>query len=190
MRTFPHKNPDENVTSPNVSEDDAILDIEFNENGTEVWLSYADLHVDAIETETWHVKKNAASKRYRIKSLSPLSTTWAQEIIRKPLASLWFGVTITGDLVVLFEQLTESTIIVNEVQPWNCSSVKHLSISSNNEQLALTMADGSLKIYSIEYLLRAIFETMKPHRSAIDQQSLKLGDTLRRVDQKVNNMKT
>lgn len=167
--------------------DDDILDVGFNGNGTELWITCKDLHITVMDTSNWYVTKNVSPGGFHIKSISRLSTSLMQDIVRQPLCSLWIGLSNERKLVFLFEKPTESTINVKTFEPWECSGVKHFTQSPDDEMLALIAADGSLKIYSVEFLLRQAFLTLQPQRTTIDQQNLELNHGMKAFDKKVHN---
>lgn len=167
--------------------DDDILDIGFNGNGTELWITCKNLHITVIDTSNWHVTKNVSPDGFHIKSISRLSTGLTKDIVRQPLNSLWIGLSNERKFVFLFEKPTESTINVKTFEPWECSGVKHFTQSPDDKMLALIAADGSLKIYSVEFLLRQAFQTLRPSRTAIDQQNLELNHGMKAFDKKVQD---
>lgn len=162
---------DEVITGEKYLPDD-ILDMEFNADGMELWLSCKDSHITVIDTKSWHVTKNVSPERYYIKSFLLLSPKFTQAVFRKRMTNVWIGLASTRELVFLLESPTESLIKINKFQPHKCRAIKRLTQSPDDKLLALILADGSLKIYSIEFLLHQIFHTFPAKNIAHGQTCL------------------
>lgn len=165
--------------------------MKFHQNGKELWLMSKNCYITVIgcDAQQWHVLKAVSPERYCVKLLSFLSTHFAQEAIRMKFNSLWIGVASTGKLVFLSENNTDSVIDLKSFLPWQCSAVKRISISPDNKLLALISADGTLKLYSIEFLLRQIFQTVEPKLTATDHDKMQLNRNLNTLDKKVMSIK-
>lgn len=106
----------------------------------------------------------------------------------RPLNSLCIGLpkNMPG-LVLLSEKTTENTINFNRFMPWNCNSsiVKRLSLSPDAKWMALILADGSLKLYSLEFMLQQAFQTLQPRPVTIDRDCVRLHKHLDAFDKEV-----
>lgn len=164
-----------------------FLDMKFHQNGKELWLMSKNCYITVIGcgAKQWHVLKAVSPERYYVKMSSFLSTDFAEEAIRMKFNSLWIGVSSTGKLVFLSENNTDGVIDLKSFLPWQCSAVKRFSISPDNKLLALISSDGTLKLYSIEFLLRQIFQTIQPKLTAIDHEKIQLNRNLNTLDSKV-----
>lgn len=166
--------------------DDIISDMEFNSDGTELWLSCKDSHITVIETNQWHVVKNVSPDSFYIKTLIRLSASMAQDIFRRTLKNLYIGAANTDKLVFLTEDDVRGTIDLKPFIPWKCSSVKRLSCSPDNKILTVILRDGTLKLYSMEFLLRQVFQRLTPQRTPLEQTCSEMTQNLNGFDKQVS----
>lgn len=138
-----------------------FMDMQFHQNGGELWLMSKNSYITVIDAQQWFVKKSVSSdERYHIKMSPFVSTTLAQEIIRESFNSLWIGMTNTKKLVFMSGSNGDNVIDMKPFLPWKCTAVKRFALSPDNKLLALISTDGTLKLYSIEFMLRQIFQTV------------------------------
>lgn len=172
------------------SNESTLLDMKFHENGTELWLMSKNSHIIVIDTQQFHVTKVVSSPdRYHVKKLSFVSSAFAQDVIHKssslPFRSICIGATSTKELVFLAETNTNNAIDFKSFLPWKCAAVKHFLISPNSKLLAIITGDGTLKLYSIEFMLRQIYYTMQPKIITTDHVNTQLNGSSYTLDKKV-----
>lgn len=167
-----------------------LLDMKFHENGNELWLMSRNSHIIVIDTQQWHVTKAVSSpERYHVKMSSFVSSAFAQDVIHKPsplpFRSICIGATSTKELVFLTETNTNNAIDFKSFLPWKCAAVKRFRLSPNSKLLAVIAVDGTLKLYSFEFILRQIFYTAQPKFSATDPANMQLDASSNTLHKKV-----
>ncbi|XP_055316276.1 TBC1 domain family member 31 [Sitodiplosis mosellana] len=188
---FKHSDLNNNkiMDKKNAAMDIIFLDMKFHENGNELWLMSKNSYIIVIDAQQWHVIKAVSPEKYHVKMSSFVSCALAQEVIHKSLSSsfhsLCIGLTSTKKLVFLSESNTNDSIDFKPFLPWKCAAVKRFSLSPNSKLLALISVDGSFKLYSIEFMLLQIFQTVQPKITAINHENMQLNQSLNALDKKV-----
>lgn len=178
---------DDIVGRKNAENEAALLDMKFHDNGNELWVMSKNLHIIVFDTQQWHITKAASSPdRYYVKMSSFVSSAFVQNVIHKSsslsLRSICIGATSSKKLVFLTETDENHAIDFKSFLPWKCVGVKRFVVSPNSELLALIAVDGTLKLYSIEFILRHnVFYTMPPKISTIDHVNKELSTLDRKV---------
>lgn len=160
----------------------------FNENGTELWISCKDSSLILIGTNDWYVTRCVSPEEYPITQFKMLSTTEIPSTYRKSLANLSIGQTDTTDKLSFLAECTRTgTINVQLFTPWKCSTIKRFTCSPDSKLLAVIQTDGTLKLYSMEFLVRQAFQMIfKPEPSEIDQTCSMITDNLNEFDANVS----
>lgn len=161
--------------------------MKFSSNGTELWLSCKDSYLIVIDTNDWHVTKNVAPEEFPITQLQMLSTDQIQSILHKTVTNFSIGQTnATDKLTFLTESPKDGTIAVDSFTPWECSSIKRFTCSPDSKILAVIQNDGTLKLYSMEFLIRQVFQTkFAPQSTGFDQTCSKITENLNTFDKNV-----
>lgn len=163
--------------------------MKFNSNGSELWLSCTDAYLIVIDTNDWHIIKNVAPEEFSITQLQMLATDQIQSILHKKLTNFSIGQTNSADqLAFLTESSKDCTITVESFTPWQCSSIKRFSCSSDSKTLAVLQNDGTINLYSMEYLIRQAFQTapFAPPSTQFDQTCSKISENLKAFDKNVS----
>lgn len=163
--------------------------MKFSNNGSELWLSCKDSYLIVINANDWHVIKNVAPEEFPITKLQMLSTDLVQSIIHKTVTNFSIGQTNTTDkLAFLTESPKDSTITVESFTPRTCSSIKRFTCSPDSKILALIQNDGTLKLYSMEFLMRQVFQTkFAPQSTDFDQTCSNITENLKAFDKNVSD---
>lgn len=168
----------------------SISDIEFTSNGSELWVSCNDSYLIVIDTNDWHIIKNVSPGGFAITQLRMLSTDRIQSVLQKTVTNFSIGeINIPDDkLVFVTESANDGTITVHPFKLWQCSSIKRFICSPDNKLLAVIQCDGTLKLYSMEFLMRQVFQ-MKfvPQPTEVDQTCSKITENLKAFDKNVSN---
>lgn len=168
------------------SSDVTFVDLQFHQNGNELWLMSKNSHITVIDTQKWHILKTVSQpERYYIKMSSSVSPALAKEAIGKTLNSLWIGVTSTKQLVFLSENSTNNGIDSKAFVVGVLPSVKRFSLSPDSKFLALLSTDGLLLLYSTQFLLRQTFQTVQSTLPVVDNGNIQLKRSLNAIDKKV-----
>lgn len=167
---------------------DLINDLQFNNEGTELWLTSKDSYLTVITSDKWQITKNVTPEILPIKQLHVLSVGLYQSILNQAsLKNLFIGLTNNEQIVFLTEKSSESTINVMPINVWDCVAPKRLSCSPDNNILAVILCDGTLKLYSIEFLLQQTFQTLPPKSTLMDQTCSTIAEQFKIFDTKVSH---
>lgn len=180
---------DSDKPQPNFSTN-LISDIEFNENGTELWISCKDSCLIVIDTNDWYVMKNVSPEDFPITQLQMLPAIQIQSIRHKSVTNFSIGhINAVDKLAFLTEYANDGTIDVQPFTPWKCASIKRFTCSPDCKILAVIQTDGTLKLYSIEYLMRQVFQMkFTPQPTQLDQICSKITENLKEFDKNVRGI--
>lgn len=161
--------------------------MKFSGNGSELWLSCKDSYLIVIDTNDWHILKSVAPEEFPIAQLQMLATDQIQSILHKKVTNFSIGQTDSADkLAFLTESLNDSTITVESFTPWKCSSIKRFACSPNSETLVVLQNDGTISLYSMEYLIRQTYQMkFAPQPTQFDQACSHITENLTAFDQNV-----
>lgn len=163
------------------------MDLEFNEDGSELWISSQDSHITIIETNQWHVIKTELDRAMYIKALNVLSAKSVEKMCRKKLTSLFVGITNGDMLVFLSEEHSHSEINLKPFMPFHCTAIKRVMCSPDCQMVALFSRDGIFKLYTTEFLICQVFQTLSASkRTPLDQHCLQIDHDLHVFDKKVS----
>lgn len=168
------------------STDILISDLEFNIDGTEVWISCKDSHVTVIETNQWHVIKNVFAEQFYIKTLNLLSTEFNRKISHVELRSLFIGITNDHMLAFLSEEFSKNTFDIIPFMPHGCSAVKRLTNSPDFKMIAVLLENGIFQIYTTESLVNQVYQTILPECTPLEQSCLDVEGKLKGFHQRVS----
>lgn len=163
------------------------MDLEFNEDGTELWISSYDSHITVIETNHWHVLKTELDRTMYIKALNVLATKSVEKICRQKLKSLYIGITNGDMLVFLSEKHSQSEINLKPFLPFHCTAIKRVMCSPDYRMIALFSRDGIFQLYLSDSLICQVFQTLSASkRKPLDQACLQIDHDLHALDKKVS----
>lgn len=167
-----------------------ISDMNFNQNGMELWFTCRNSNIIVMNTEHWAIKKSFSSEKWYVKSFTFLSQNFVQETIGKGLDGLCIGVSNNNTLVFLSDHSTDG-FNAKLYLPQNSLSIKRIALSFDNELVTLILADGSFKLYSVRYLLQQVFQAPQSkclstnHLCVMDNLCMQLNEQLNAFDGKV-----
>ncbi|XP_031631316.1 uncharacterized protein LOC116345778 [Contarinia nasturtii] len=181
---------DQQSSEPNNNDQNSmyISDVNFHQNGMELWIICRNSNIIVMDAQQWIIQKIVSPERsFYMKSF--VSINFEHEAICKPLHSLWLGVSSNCTLAFLSMHSTDKTINVKSYLPRNCLAIKRLSLSFDNELVALILADGSFKVYSVRFLLYQAFNRLIQSKCIpMAHQCVQLNQQLNAFDGKVKNI--
>lgn len=164
--------------------------MKFTRSGNELWLTCKDSYIIVIDANDWHVTKNVAPEAFPITQLQMLSTDQIQTILHKTVTNFSIGQTNATDrLAFLTECATDGTITVQPFTPLKCSSIKRLTPSPDSRFIAVIQYDGTLKLLSMDFLMRHAYQqTFIPQSTAFDQTCTQITENLKAFDKNVSDI--
>lgn len=164
--------------------------MKFTTNGSELWVSCKDSYLIVIDANDWHIIKSVAPEEFPITQLQMLAATnQIPSVLRgKAMKNVSIGqINSTDRLAFLTESPIDGSITVESLTPWQCSSIKRFTCAPNGQTLAVLQADGTIRLYSTEYLLRQAFQAkFAPQSTPFDHTCSTITENLKAIDRNVS----
>lgn len=160
-----------------------ICDMGFSNDGSELWLTTIESHVIIIDTQHWNTCTSISIGNLCVKKLFRLSSKYVGGVLKQSIENSWIGKTNRNRIVFLYQQL-EATIDFEVISQWKSLVIKRLSVSHDGSKVALSFADGKLRIYSMEILLKQLIQ---PAFSTVDSINTEYSQSICTFDKKVKN---
>lgn len=131
-----------------------VCDIVFAYDGSELWVTDIESHINIIDTQDWYVKDQICIENRFASKLLQLPDRLAQVLYKQAIANNWIGITNKNELMLLYHNNNLNRICY-ELTVLNASTMlRDICISSDGQTLIAGFKNGKLHLYSMAFLLR------------------------------------
>lgn len=158
-----------------------ICDMKFSNDGSELWFTTVESHVMIIDTQRWNTCTSISIEKFFVSKLFRLSSEYVERVLKQSIANSWIGKSNRSKIVFLYEK-SKATVECEVISAWKCLEVKRLAVSRDGSKLASSFADGKLRIYSVDILLK---QSIQPAVSSVDSINTEFSQNIWNFDKKV-----
>lgn len=192
---YPLERRNVQMSDPNNNSDELangmLFDLRFAQSGSQLWFASSDSCFSTIETTQWQVKENILMQDFAIKAFWQMPNDFVLEISKEPMHKLLSCLTTLNGIVLMAQQSEAGAVVCEKLEPPKCKDIKRMLLSKDGNLLALGFVDGTINIYSMDFLVKQMFINKHLTQSSPNQNepsTSQMNPDWNQLNQKVNSI--